>query len=87
MQDEIDRLRALIGPDERSYAELVSQLTAASDDAKAREHELGDLRARVVLLERAVHRAERRNAGIAQAQRIVRGVRRRLLRLVGRSGG
>jgi predicted nucleic acid-binding Zn-ribbon protein len=87
MQDEIDRLRALVGPDERSYAEVVAELATASEDAREREAELGALRARVLLLERALGRAERRNAGLATVQRVVRGLRRRVRRLFGRGDG
>lgn len=87
MQDEIDRLRALVGPDERSYAALADDLAAASAAAKEREAELGALRARVLLLERDLHRAERRNAAVAQVLRVRRGVARRVRRLVGRGDG
>ncbi|MFZ4718042.1 MAG: hypothetical protein ACOYMR_01370 [Ilumatobacteraceae bacterium] len=84
MQDEIDRLRALVGPDERSYTALADDLAAASAGAKEREAELGALRSRVLLLERDLHRSERRNAMVAQVLRVRRGVARRLRRLVGR---
>jgi hypothetical protein len=84
MQDEIERLRALVGPDERSYTDLGDDLAAAADDAKLREAELGQLRAKVVLLERSLHRAERRNAGVAQVLRVRRGVWRRVRRAFGR---
>lgn len=84
MQDEIDRLRALVGPDERSHAALSQQLAAAIDDARAREAELGALRARIVVLERDLQRAERRNAAVAQLLRVRRGLARRARRLLGR---
>lgn len=87
MQDEIDRLRALVGPDERDYASLAEDLAAASAEAKQREAELGALRSRVLLLERSLQRAERRNTAVAQVLRVRRGIARRLRRLVGRGDG
>ncbi len=84
MQDEIERLRALVGPDERSYTDLGDDLAAATDDAMLRVAVLALLRAMVVLLERSLPRAERRNAGVAQVLRVRRGVWRRVRRAFGR---
>ena len=78
MQEEIDRLRALVGPDEVAYATLQDDLAAASEEARARETELGALRGRLLLVERQLHRAERRNGLVAQYLRIQRGVVRRV---------
>lgn len=83
MQEEIDRLRALVGPDEASYATLSADLAAAADDARAREHEMGELRAKVLLLERQLRRSERRNYVLSQWARLGRGVGRGVRRVVG----
>ncbi len=83
MQEEIDRLRALIGPDEVSYDTLLADLAASSADAQVREKELGELRGRVLLLERRLRRSERRNVAVAQCLRIKRGVTRQVRRWFG----
>ncbi len=83
MQEEIDRLRALIGPDEVSYTTLQADLAASSADARVREQELGDLRGRVLLLERRLRRSERRTVVVAQCLRIQRGVMRQVRRWFG----
>lgn len=55
--DEIDRLRALVGPTESSYADLRAEIAGARDDARQTESELGQLRAEITGLRIDLHRA------------------------------
>lgn len=57
LRAEIDRLQALVGPSEQSYADLRQDLLAARDTAKGAEAEAGVLRGRVAELEVALARA------------------------------
>lgn len=54
---EIDRLRALVGPSEASYAELRAELSNARDAVKAAEAENGRLRGELTELRIDLHRA------------------------------
>jgi len=56
---EIARLRDLVGPDELAYHELLTELWAARDAAKAAELEAGALRGQVVVLRHELVRARR----------------------------
>lgn len=61
--DELARLRRLVGPSEVSYGELRADLHAASEQLRRLEHEVGELRGRQtemdVQLERARQDQER----------------------------
>jgi len=56
---ELERLRALVGPSEDSYAKLRQDVLGARDAARAAEAEAGRLRARILVLEADVARARR----------------------------
>ena len=59
LQTEIDRLRTLIGPDEKSYSDLRLDVLGARDAAIGARAEVGTLEARIVMLEAEVVRARR----------------------------
>lgn len=59
LRDEVARLRALVGPDERTYHELRLDVLAARDAALGAEAEVGAQRAYVLALEAEVTRLER----------------------------
>jgi hypothetical protein len=59
LQAEVERLRALVGPDEQSYIKLRTDLWAARDAAIGAEMEAGQLRGRVHALESELVRARR----------------------------
>ena len=50
LRTEVDRLRSLIGPSERSYVQLREDLLAASDVARGAEAAAGTLRGEVAAL-------------------------------------
>ena len=56
---EVERLRALVGPDEASYQQLRVDLWAARDAAFGAEMAAGELRGQVKVLEGQVARAQR----------------------------
>lgn len=56
---ELERLRELVGPDEKSYAQLRLDVLAARDAAIGAEVELGTVRAYNVALEGEVVRLQR----------------------------
>ena len=56
--DELDRLRALVGPTESSYDDLRAENAAARDEARQTETELGHLRAEITGLRADLHRAQ-----------------------------
>jgi hypothetical protein len=80
-QTELVRLRTLLGPGEKSYGELLTDVEVARNVAKAALAETGALRGRVVELERELVRA-RRNARFLEelvlrpARAVVRGAQR-----------
>ncbi|MCX6510957.1 MAG: hypothetical protein NT081_09145 [Actinobacteria bacterium] len=56
---EVLRLRALVGPSEKSYEDLTRDALTARDAARKAEFETGLLRAQVVELENEVRRWQR----------------------------
>ena len=56
-ESELDRLRTLVGPSEKAYAELQSDVEQARRVARDAVTELGDLRGRIVELETMLARA------------------------------
>ena len=59
LQDEVARLRSLVGPSEKSYEDLVKDAQGARDAARRAELEAGRLRGQVVELENEVRRWQR----------------------------
>jgi len=59
MQSELNRLRELVGPDEKSYVDLRLDALAARDAALGAEAELGSLKAYNLALEAEVTRLTR----------------------------
>lgn len=47
MSEELDRLRALVGPSEVSYEQLRADVRRAEEQARAAEHEAGALRGQI----------------------------------------
>jgi hypothetical protein len=81
LRAELARLRELVGPDERSYVSLRTDLWAARDAAIGAEMEAGQLRGRVTALENELLRAQRNHRMlthklIAPARRAKRILRR-----------
>ncbi len=56
--DELLRLRVLVGPNERSYADLVAELAAAELAGREAEEALGVLRAQIAELTTSLRRAQ-----------------------------
>ena len=56
---EVSRLRALVGPSEKSYEDLTRDALTARDAARTAELETGRLRAQIVELEIEVRRWQR----------------------------
>jgi archaellum component FlaC len=56
---EVSRLRALVGPSEKSYEDLTRDALTARDAARTAELETGRLRAQIVELENEVRRWQR----------------------------
>lgn len=54
---ELERLRALVGPNEMSYLDLQSDVAAAREVARRAELEAGELRGRLAQLDADMHRA------------------------------
>lgn len=84
---EVERLRALVGPSERSYTEMYEDLLAARDIAKGAEAATGQLRGEIswfaVALERAQQDQEQFQRMISDRTRSVftrakHSIRRRL---------
>ncbi|MEY3361935.1 MAG: hypothetical protein RL531_1654 [Actinomycetota bacterium] len=59
LRAEVERLRALVGPDEAAYQQLRVDLWAARDAAFGAEMAAGELRGQVRILEGRLARAER----------------------------
>ena len=59
LRSEVARLRALVGPSEKSYEDLERDARGARDAAAAAEFEAGRSRARIVELENEVRRWRR----------------------------
>ncbi|MFZ9481619.1 MAG: hypothetical protein ACO3AV_01885 [Ilumatobacteraceae bacterium] len=57
---ELERLRALVGPDEAAAARRAADLDEAVERIRRHETELGLLRGRIAVLERDLRRAEQR---------------------------
>lgn len=57
---ELERLRALVGPDEVAAARRAADLDAAVERIRVHEAEMGALRGRIAVLERDLRRAEQR---------------------------
>lgn len=79
--EELDRLRALVGPTESSYVELRDQLAAAQDAVRAAEAENGRLRGRITELELDLHRARQdqfhlQRLALSPVRRVVHAARR-----------
>lgn len=54
---ELDRLRALVGPNEADYEAMRTEMLNARDEVKAAEAHLGELRGQIAELESKLHRA------------------------------
>lgn len=54
---ELERLRALVGPNEQSYDDLRAELARASDAVKEAEAEAGRLRGTITAMQLELHRA------------------------------
>lgn len=88
LQAELNRLRELVGPDEKSYVDLRLDALAAKDAALGAEAELGSLKAYNLALEAEVTRLTRdfewfRTKLVGSARRIQEG-RPAVQRVVGR---
>lgn len=59
LRAEVERLRALVGPDEAAYQQLRVDLWAARDAAFGAEMAAGELRGQVRILEGQLARAQR----------------------------
>jgi len=59
LRAEVERLRALVGPDEAAYQQLRVDLWAARDAAFGAEMAAGELRGQVKILEGQLDRAQR----------------------------
>ena len=59
LRSEVSRLRALVGPLEKSYEDLTRNALTARDAARTAELETGSLRAQIVELENEVRRWQR----------------------------
>jgi hypothetical protein len=59
LEAEVERLRSLVGPDEKSYADLQVDLLGARDAAIGARAEVGVLEGRIAMLETEVVRARR----------------------------
>ena len=59
LRSEVSRLRALVGPSEKSYEDLTRNALTARDAARTAELETGSLRAQIVELENEVRRWQR----------------------------
>ncbi len=59
LRDEVARLRGLVGPSEKSYADLTQESRTARDAARRAELETGRLQAQIVELENEVRRWQR----------------------------
>lgn len=75
LRSELDRLRGLVGPDERSYEQLRIDLLGARDAARGAEAALGNAEGRIVELEAEVARLRRdhewlRHEVVGRARRI-----------------
>ena len=57
LRAEVDRLRALVGPSERSYTQMYEDLLAARDVAKGAEAAAGELRGAVAEMRAELDRA------------------------------
>ena len=81
LRRELDRLRALVGPDERTYEDLCADLAAARDAVKSAETEAGCLRGTITEMNVELHRARQDQFHLQRvALRPVAGVVRRLRR-------
>jgi hypothetical protein len=84
---ERDRLRELVGPDERAYTRLVADVAGARDAAREAEAEAGRLRGRIAEMQVQLVRArqdQERYQRVLDARRALRerlaAMRRRLRR-------
>ncbi|CAB4345863.1 unannotated protein [freshwater metagenome] len=59
LRSEVSRLRALVGPSEKTYEDLTRDALTARDAARTAELETGRLRAQIVELEIEVRRWQR----------------------------
>jgi len=59
LRSEVSRLRALVGPSEKSYEDMTRDALSARDAARTAELETGSLRAQIVELENEVRRWQR----------------------------
>ena len=79
---EVARLRALVGPSEKSYADLSQDAQGARDAAREAEFEVGRSRARITELENEVRRWRRdfvwfRDVVVRRALALANRLRRR----------
>jgi hypothetical protein len=84
LTEELERLRALVGPLESSYQDLVNQIGAAQAATKIAEQDAGGLRAELTELNVDLRRARQDQRRVQRAMlwpvRAVRRVLRRALR-------
>jgi chromosome segregation ATPase len=85
LTEELERLRALVGPLESSYHDLVGQVAAAQQVAKTAEQDAGALRAELTELKVDLRRARQDQRRVQRAVLWpVRAVRRVLRRALSR---
>lgn len=82
LRAEVERLRALVGPSEKSYEDVVRDARGARDAAKKAEFEAGRSRARITELENDVRRWRRdfvwfRDVVVRRALALANRLRRR----------
>jgi hypothetical protein len=87
LRDEVDRLRAIVGPDEHDYVSLKLEMWAARDLVVGLEAELGNVRGRCMVLERELHIRDVELKKLADADQKVDSTKAKLLRKVGESTG
>jgi hypothetical protein len=77
----VERLRALLGPSERDYAQLRLDLLGAVDAAKGAQAALGEAEGRVRMLEAEIARLQRSHRWLRrELMARIRGVLRRARR-------
>jgi predicted nucleic acid-binding Zn-ribbon protein len=82
LRAEIERLRRLVGPSERSYADLEQDLLAARDAARGAEATAGSLRGQLAQMHVELARARQDQDHL---QRAIAGGARMLTGRIGRS--
>jgi len=85
ISNELQRLRALLGPSEQDYRQLRLDLLGAIDAARGAQAALGEAEGRVVMLEAEVARLQRSHRWLRrEITARIRGVARRARRATSR---